>query len=95
MLEFTSARRRQSVLVRRSGATPGAGAELLTKGADAALERLLAPGAGRTHWAATLGHLQTFGASGLRTLCVASRWVDEGEGVAGRAGRRQADGAWV
>ena len=41
VLEFSSARRRQSVVVRPSGAPPGADCELICKGADAALRPLL------------------------------------------------------
>ena len=78
ILEFTSARRRMSVVV-RSLAT---GRLLLyCKGADSAVyerlaqahplnERLKGP---------TLSHLEEYGSAGLRTLCLAYRELDEAD----------------
>ena len=44
----------------------------LDQGADTVtLERLSAEG--KTHWKATQGHLEEFGKTGLRTLCLAYR----------------------
>ena len=83
VLEFSAARRRQSVLVRRrrgecggEGAAAGS-ALLLTKGADTTIEPLLDRGdpAATRHWPATAAHLASFGGAGLRTLCVAGRAV--------------------
>jgi len=81
VLEFSSARRRQSVIVRPAGAPADADCELICKGADAALGPLLLRGGdsgdgngdASTIWKMTQRHLEKFGGSGLRTLCVASR----------------------
>ena len=81
VLEFSAARRRQSVLVRRRGSPPAADALLLTKGADTTIEPLLDRGdpAATRHWPATAAHLAGFGGAGLRTLCVAGRAVPAAE----------------
>ena len=81
VLEFSAARRRQSVLVRRRGGPPAEGALLLTKGADTAIKPLLDRGdpAAARHWPATAAHLAAFGGAGLRTLCVAGRSVAAAE----------------
>lgn len=72
--EFSSARKRMSVVVRM----PDGSLRLMLKGADnKVIERLSATG--RSLVDATLGHLQEFAQEGLRTLCIASREIDEDE----------------
>ncbi|XP_054269311.1 probable phospholipid-transporting ATPase IA isoform X3 [Macrosteles quadrilineatus] len=67
VIEFTSARKRMSVIVR----TPEGKIKLFCKGADTVIyERLSANG--RAFADTTLKHLEEFAQSGLRTLCFAS-----------------------
>nr|CAG4647660.1 EOG090X00X3 [Moina brachiata] len=74
VLEFTSERKRMSVIVR----TPSGKIKLYVKGADTVIyERLGAPEAIGPHYnqehirQATTGHLESFARDGLRTLCCA------------------------
>lgn len=68
--EFSSARRRHSVVAR----CPDGAARVLCKGADdVVFERLAKTEANAAASADTDGCLQRFGAAGLRTLCIADR----------------------
>ncbi|KAM3958124.1 ATPase phospholipid transporting 8A1 isoform 2-T2 [Aphomia sociella] len=67
VIDFTSARKRMSVIVR----TPNGEIKLYCKGADSVLYPRLAGGARGPHAAATLAHLEHFAAEGLRTLVFA------------------------
>lgn len=77
VLEFTSARKRMSVIVR----DPVTGdILLLCKGADSVIyERLCENGGGAECKAATTEHLRGFATEGLRTLCLAYRRIDPAE----------------
>ncbi|XP_037944939.1 probable phospholipid-transporting ATPase IA isoform X2 [Teleopsis dalmanni] len=66
VLEFTSSRKRMSVIVR----TPDGKIKLLCKGADTVICERLAPD-GLEFRDVTLRHLEEFAAAGLRTLCCA------------------------
>ena len=88
-MEFTSARKRMSVVVR----DPSGRCLLMSKGADSVmLERLASAsgtgtgdtggtgcgaGGGREHLDATRHHLHRYGEAGLRTLVLAQRELDE------------------
>jgi phospholipid-transporting ATPase len=73
VLEFTSKRKRMSVIVR----TPEDKIVLYCKGADNVIyERL---GQDRAFTAETLAHLEQFAATGLRTLCLAKAEISETE----------------
>lgn len=74
ILEFSSARKRMSVIVR----FPQGKLLLLSKGADSVMLQRLNP-ADKGYADETLRHLQEFGEVGLRTLLVAYRELDEGE----------------
>ncbi|XP_014674713.1 PREDICTED: probable phospholipid-transporting ATPase IA [Priapulus caudatus] len=65
ILEFTSNRKRMSVIVR----TPSGKIKLYCKGADTVIYDRL--GDNQTYRDITLGHLESFATSGLRTLCCA------------------------
>lgn len=66
VLEFTSNRKRMSVIVRNERGE----IKLYCKGADTVIYERLAPG-GSTFRAQTLQHLEDFATEGLRTLCLA------------------------
>ncbi|KAI8922887.1 hypothetical protein BC831DRAFT_58074 [Entophlyctis helioformis] len=70
VLEFNSARKRMSVIVRRDSGD----ILLMTKGADSVIYKRLAPGQDDLK-AVTLGHLAEFATEGLRTLCLAQRVI--------------------
>ncbi|KAH9523120.1 Phospholipid-transporting ATPase IA [Bulinus truncatus] len=71
VLEFTSKRKRMSVIVR----TPENKILLLCKGADNVIyERL---GDNKTYTEETLSHLEQFASVGLRTLCIAMAEISE------------------
>jgi phospholipid-translocating P-type ATPase (flippase) len=72
VLEFSSDRRRMSVIVRR----PDGVVELLTKGADFILSQLLRAGTPTTLKKATDADLSEFAQAGLRTLMLARRELD-------------------
>ncbi|ORZ32831.1 hypothetical protein BCR44DRAFT_1439375 [Catenaria anguillulae PL171] len=72
ILEFTSARKRMSVVVR----DPDLGICVLTKGADSVIFERMAAGQHELR-KTTLDQLQWFANDGLRTLCIAYRRVDE------------------
>jgi magnesium-transporting ATPase (P-type) len=72
VLEFTSARKRQSVICR----TPDGRLMLMTKGADSVVYPLLKPN--QQHGEITLKLLEDFANDGLRTLVVAETEIDEG-----------------
>ncbi|KAJ1844822.1 phospholipid transporting ATPase, partial [Coemansia sp. RSA 2703] len=78
-LAFTSARKRMSVVVRRSDGR----IVLLCKGADSAVVGRLGGGQERLRQA-TLDDLEQFAGRGLRTLCVAYRILGEDEYAAWR-----------
>ena len=73
IIEFSSDRKRQSVIVRN---TEGQ-LLILTKGADSVIYPLLAPN--QEYMDVTLKHLDQFGEEGLRTLCCAKAYLDEEE----------------
>ncbi|XP_038106522.1 probable phospholipid-transporting ATPase IA isoform X6 [Culex quinquefasciatus] len=66
VLEFTSTRKRMSVIARNSKGE----IKLYCKGADTVIYERLAPN-GQAYREATLQHLEEFATSGLRTLCCA------------------------
>lgn len=81
ILEFTSARKRMSIIVRQLGDDGQTGTNpilLFSKGADNVIFERLAPG-GEELKAATEVQLDTFANEGLRTLTLAYRVVSEGE----------------
>lgn len=81
ILEFTSSRRRMSIIVRQLGENDQPGAHpilLLCKGADNVIFERLAPG-GDELKAETEEQLDSFAHEGLRTLTLAYRVVPEGE----------------
>nr|XP_032811396.1 phospholipid-transporting ATPase IA isoform X1 [Petromyzon marinus] len=73
VLEFTSVRRRMSVIVR----TPSGKLRLYCKGADNAIYERLANNS--LYKEDTLQHLELFASEGLRTLCFASADLSEDE----------------
>mmetsp|Transcript_37661 Transcript_37661/g.107584 ORF Transcript_37661/g.107584 Transcript_37661/m.107584 type:complete len:582 (+) Transcript_37661:141-1886(+) len=83
-LEFTSARKRMSMVVRLKDEI-----WCITKGADNILERLLAEPLSL----ACKEHLKTFSQQGLRTLLIAAKRVDESEYEAWRAEYKAASNA--
>ncbi|XP_067627473.1 probable phospholipid-transporting ATPase IA isoform X3 [Eurosta solidaginis] len=66
VLEFTSTRKRMSVIVR----APNGEIKLYCKGADTVIYERLSP-EGQMHRDTTLQHLEEFASEGLRTLCCA------------------------
>jgi len=67
VIEFTSARKRMSIIVR----TPSGEIKLFIKGADSViLERLGEQEKQRLHYDTTIRHLEEFAKCGLRTLCL-------------------------
>ena len=98
ILEFTSARKRMSVIVRRlAGGDENREEEvgelmLLSKGADNVIFERLAPGAERLK-AETEAQLDEFAREGLRTLTLACRTVDAGEYAAWSARYAEATAA--
>ncbi|KIY50739.1 phospholipid-translocating P-type ATPase [Fistulina hepatica ATCC 64428] len=85
VLEFTSARKRMSVVIRKLADDDGEEAEaggrifLLTKGADNVIFERLKPGADDALRQTTEEHLDDFASEGLRTLTLAFRVVGESE----------------
>ncbi|KAK1935341.1 Phospholipid-transporting ATPase 3 [Phytophthora citrophthora] len=76
VLEFTSDRKRMSVVVQY----PNGEYWVLTKGADNVIYPMLAKGKSDPEMMKeTMRHLETFGDDGLRTLTIAQRRVDEKE----------------
>jgi phospholipid-transporting ATPase len=78
VLEFNSTRKRMSIICR----TPDGRLLLLCKGADSVIYERLAPGADparKAMEATTLEHLEVFASVGLRTLCLAYKYLDEAE----------------
>ncbi|KAJ1996031.1 phospholipid transporting ATPase [Coemansia spiralis] len=73
-LEFTSARKRMSVIVRREDGR----IMLLCKGADSIIMERIRPNQERLRQA-TLDDLELFANHGLRTLCLGYRLIDEAE----------------
>ncbi|KAJ2806205.1 phospholipid transporting ATPase, partial [Coemansia guatemalensis] len=79
-LEFTSARKRMSVIVRREDGR----IMLLSKGADSTIMERIRPHQDRLRQA-TLDDLELFASHGLRTLCLAYRLLEDAEYDAWRA----------
>ncbi|KAI0217437.1 phospholipid transporting ATPase [Massospora cicadina] len=75
VLEFSSARKRMSVILQAVGSDE---VILFCKGADSVLMERLGPGNDGL-MEETLSHLHTFAKEGLRTLCVASRVISRPE----------------
>nr|XP_037870830.1 probable phospholipid-transporting ATPase IA isoform X9 [Bombyx mori] len=73
VLDFTSARKRMSVIVR----TPEGTIKLYCKGADSVIYSRLSGGDSAPFAAATLAHLEHFAAEGLRTLVFAVADIPE------------------
>ncbi|KAJ3037369.1 hypothetical protein HDV00_001735 [Rhizophlyctis rosea] len=81
ILEFSSARKRMSVVVRMvgEGGDDGDGEIVLfCKGADSVIYPRLAPNQDHTQ-SITFTHLSHFATEGLRTLCIASRRIPHAE----------------
>ncbi|GAA5978440.1 hypothetical protein JCM10908_004356 [Rhodotorula pacifica] len=77
VLEFTSARKRMSVVIRKTSEGPGQDdLILLTKGADNVIFERLAPSNSELK-RQTDKHLEDFANEGLRTLCLAWKPLDE------------------
>ncbi|GAA5954486.1 hypothetical protein JCM3765_004472 [Sporobolomyces pararoseus] len=77
VLEFTSARKRMSVIIRKISEGEGSGKLfLLAKGADNVIFERLAPGNEELKQT-TDKHLEDFANEGLRTLCLAYKPLDE------------------
>ncbi|SCZ97715.1 BZ3500_MvSof-1268-A1-R1_Chr4-3g07400 [Microbotryum saponariae] len=76
VLEFTSSRKRMSVVVRRVSGEHAGQLYLLSKGADNVIFERLAPGSEHRK-KATDKHLEEFANEGLRTLCLAYKELDE------------------
>ncbi|EEB07789.1 P-type ATPase [Schizosaccharomyces japonicus yFS275] len=74
-LEFTSARKRMSVVIR----TPDKRYLLICKGADSIIYDRLVPDSQAELKKVTSEHLNVFGSEGLRTLCLAKRELTEEE----------------
>ncbi|XP_075212548.1 ATPase phospholipid transporting 8A1 isoform X3 [Lycorma delicatula] len=72
VLEFTSARKRMSVITR----TPNGKIKLYCKGADTVIYERLSPSS-QDYRAQTLHHLEDFAQAGLRTLCCAMTEISE------------------
>ena len=72
VLEFTSTRKRMSVIVR----TPEGEIKLYCKGADTVIYERLSPD-GQAYREVTLRHLEEFAGEGLRTLCCAVSVIPE------------------
>ncbi|XP_023168808.2 probable phospholipid-transporting ATPase IA isoform X4 [Drosophila hydei] len=72
VLEFTSSRKRMSIIVR----TPGGRIKLFTKGADSVIYERLSP-RDQSYRESTLQHLEEFASEGLRTLCLAVADIDD------------------
>jgi phospholipid-translocating ATPase len=75
VLEFNSTRKRMSVIAR----DPTGRIVLFCKGADSVIYERLKEDHDPKLKAATLKDLETFANGGLRTLCIASRYLEEGE----------------
>jgi len=76
VIEFTSTRKRMSVVVR----TPSGQIKLYIKGADnVILERLGSRSQQRQHYDSTLVHLERFATEGLRTLCLGVSVIKESD----------------
>ena len=75
VLEFNSTRKRMSVIAR----DPKGQIVLFCKGADSVIYERLAHDHDPTLKATTLKDLETFANGGLRTLCIAQRYLDEEE----------------
>lgn len=73
VLDFTSARKRMSVIVR----TPTGEIKLYCKGADTVIYSRLAGGEHAQYADTTLSHLELFACDGLRTLCFAVADISE------------------
>ena len=85
VIEFTSARKRMSIIVRTPGPDPQI--KLFIKGADSViLERLGAADEQRRHHDATIRHLEEFAKHGLRTLCLAVAVIPEASYLQWRQG---------
>ncbi|EQC29081.1 hypothetical protein SDRG_13241 [Saprolegnia diclina VS20] len=81
VLEFNSARKRMSTVVR----DPSGQLLLFTKGADVVIfERLKKDASGAALLATTSQHINVFAEEGLRTLTIAMRELDEGDYAAWR-----------
>ncbi|PCH37630.1 phospholipid-translocating P-type ATPase [Wolfiporia cocos MD-104 SS10] len=76
ILEFNSARKRMSVIVRKLDEEEGDRMFVLTKGADNVVFERLTSGSGDLK-AATEGHLDEFASEGLRTLTLAYKVITE------------------
>ncbi|GAA6062467.1 hypothetical protein JCM10212_000002 [Sporobolomyces blumeae] len=77
VLEFTSARKRMSVIIRKISEGEGSGKLfLLAKGADNVIFERLAPGNDELRQT-TDKHLEDFANEGLRTLCLAYKPLEE------------------
>ena len=76
VIEFTSTRKRMSVIVR----CPDGTIKLYVKGADTMiLERLGNSEIQKAYYESTIKHLEEFAISGLRTLCLAVRTIEEND----------------
>ena len=77
VIEFTSARKRMSVIVR----TPEGKIKILCKGADSVIYERLVPESedseDDSYRQITLEHLEAFASEGLRTLCFAASELSE------------------
>ncbi|KAJ3516647.1 hypothetical protein NLJ89_g988 [Agrocybe chaxingu] len=78
ILDFTSARKRMSVVLRRLDSEDGR-LFLLTKGADNVIFERLKPGAGEELKKITESHLDEYASQGLRTLTLAYKVINEDE----------------
>lgn len=80
VLDFTSARKRMSVIIRKIDQEVGSEKRvfLLSKGADSVILERLKPGQD-TFVKTTEEHLEYFASSGLRTLCLAYKVIPESE----------------
>lgn len=80
VIEFTSSRKRMSVVVRKRTMSPGSSGEikLYSKGADSVMLESLAPDQ-RQYVDTTIRHLEGFASLGFRTLCFATRVIPEDE----------------
>ena len=76
VIEFTSTRKRMSIIVR----TEEGEIKLYCKGADSViLERLGEKDSQRLHYGTTITHLEEFARSGLRTLCLGVATIPQSE----------------
>lgn len=78
-IEFSSARRKMSVVVR----TPENKILVLTKGADSVMNSVLSPG--QEHALFTFSQVDSFAIEGLRTLVYASKEISEEEFINGKS----------